>query len=260
VLREIRIISSNIRFASDEDGPNTWHKRKGFLSNLLNEADPDILCSQEGRKPQILEFESFLKNLHLIDEHRDWLTERMYPCIYLNLKKFQVERSGDFWLSSTPNVAGSKSFDSAFPRLCSWVMAEDKATKKKFYIFNTHLDHLKGETRYQQAKVLHENIQLINKDNLPYLLCGDFNEGPSEKVHDLLTSEHLTDPWIDLKISEETSFNKFQKNFQQGKRIDWILVSSDIKTSHIYLDKRDKEPLFPSDHFPVIAHFSIKDS
>ena len=258
MLNQTCIISSNIRFASEEDGPNTWHNRKEFLASVINHHLPDILCSQEGRKPQILEFESSFPHLSLIDSHRDWILERMYPCIYLNLTKFECQDSGDFWLSETPFQAGSKSFNSAFPRLCTWAKVKNN---KSFYIFNTHLDHLQTETRIQQAKVLKKLISQINSERLPYILCGDFNEGPTEAVHNELLSGELNDPWLELKLPEETSFHRFQKNFSQGKRIDWILSSKEITVPHILLDKSEKAPLFPSDHYPVIAHFSlIKDN
>jgi len=178
---------------------------------------------------------------------------------YLNLKKFNLQQSGDFWLSETPKIAGSKSFDSAFPRLCTWVKIQDKSSKKIFYVFNTHLDHLKGETRVKQARVLQEQIKLINQDGHPYLICGDFNEGPSEDVHQLLIQSPLIDPWIELKLPEETSFHRFQENFKNGKRIDWIVCTNEIEIPQIFLDKEINFPLFPSDHYPVIAHFSLKD-
>ena len=65
----------------------------------------------------------------------------------------------------------------------------------------------------------------------------------------------LYDPWTKLNLNEETSFHKFQKDFKQGKRIDWILASPKFSIENIFLDKEDAFPVFPSDHFPVKAEF-----
>ena len=111
---KMRIISSNIRFASSTDGLNSWENRKKFLTELFNNFDADIIASQEGKKDQLYELSDLLPNLQLVDQHRDWIPERMYPCIYFNKKKLSYLSSGDIWLSKTPSEPGSKSFNSPF--------------------------------------------------------------------------------------------------------------------------------------------------
>ena len=64
-------------------------------------------------------------------------------------------QSADIWLSETPSIAGSSSFDSMYPRVMSFVKFE--INKTKLIIVNLHLDHEKEDTRKEQLKVaIHE--------------------------------------------------------------------------------------------------------
>tara|TARA_R110002072_G_scaffold1989_5_gene16630 strand:+ start:87116 stop:87814 length:699 start_codon:yes stop_codon:yes gene_type:complete len=230
-----------------------------ILSDLVNEFAPHILGSQEGRQPQLLQYEESLKDLTLISSHREWIEERMYPCLYINLNVVTVLESGDIWLSSTPHEAGTKSFKSAFPRLCTW--AKVKAFDKDFLVVNCHLDHVLGETRLEQIKVLIKEVTKINSNKLPLIIMGDFNESPTGQVrNEVLSKLDLKDPWIDLKIQETSSFHKFDgidNSHNGGSRIDWILTSKDITNLNIRLDKSSREGIYPSDHFPVFAEFKV---
>ena len=256
---EIKIISSNIRFDNPADTAHAWNNRKNFLASLLNGETPDIVCTQEGRRPQLMEFNSLLDNVNIIENHREWIDERMYPCIYINNHKFFVEESGDIWLSETPYGAGSKSFNSAFPRLCTWAKLAIKETGREIFIVNCHLDHCYSETRVEQIKVLLEETFKVNSSNEALLICGDFNEHPEGDVRNTLTSirDNLFDPWSHHELEEETTYHKFKGKLDSGSRIDWILADNRFESLEIKINKESKEGIYPSDHFPVIAKFSI---
>lgn len=253
-MEELKIISSNIRFENPEDGANDWPHRKGLLSKIINDFDTDILVTQEGRKPQLLELENLIPNLKLIDSHREWISHRMYPCIFINPDKIQVINSGDIWLSKTPYENGSSSFDSAFPRLCSWASIKVLKSKKGFMIINLHLDHVKAQTRSSQIKVCLKEIDKINSKNLPYILAGDFNESPFEDVRSIINSSwtQLIDPWQILKKAETSSHHKFNDNLKSGNRIDWILTDkNEFDIIDISFDEASENGVYPSDHLPL---------
>lgn len=254
-----KVASANIRFDNPNDAPNDWSGRREVIAKFLNGFCPDLFGTQEGRQPQIRDLESLLPNHCLSDSNREWITERMYPCIFYNPSKIEVLNSGDIWLSETPYVAGSKSFDSAFPRLCTWANVKRIEDNLKLLYVNVHLDHVLSETRAKQIQVLVNEIKKLNTDNLPIILSGDFNESPFEEVRRIISSElsDLYDPWIHLNHTEETSFHKFDGTNESGSRIDWILVDSTFKTEKIYLMKDHVEDIYPSDHFLVFGEFTI---
>lgn len=256
----LNLISSNIRFESQKDGPNNWPFRKATLSELLLSKTPQILGTQEGREPQLRDFDHLLHGLELVDHHRDWIEERMYPCLWYDPKKLKLENSQDFWLSETPSIAGSKSFDSAFPRLVTVATFKDLENSQQFIVSNCHLDHLKEETRLQQIEVLATSLGYYNQNNLPVILMGDFNSPATGPVRQKLTKLiDLKDPWLDLKKKEETTFHHFHGDSydpQKGARIDWILYHPKFKVIDAHILKDHKDGLYPSDHYPIWTQLS----
>jgi len=253
---DLTVISSNILFDA-ENAEFPWKDRKDFLANTLLSHKPDLIATQEGWEWQIKELLELLPGYKLICEHRSWIKDRMYPCLFIR-EDFEVNASGDFWLSATPEAPDSSDFESAFPRLCSW--ARITVDDKNILWANTHLDHILPSTREGQVKVLASEISKIKKSEDTLILCGDFNEGPSKPVHKfILNNLSLNDPWIELGNLEQSSFHHFRPNEIHGERIDWILHSSRLKAKKILLDQaRNQQDAFPSDHYPVIAqyHFS----
>lgn len=254
----MKIVTSNIRFANITDGKDSWDNRKSFLALTLLRKKPDIIGSQEGRRPQLREFESLLDGFTINDSHREWLNERMYPCLYSRDNELtRVLESGDFWLSETPDIAGTKLQQSAFPRLCSWVKYCNLSIE--FLVFNVHLDHTTDEVRMLQVKILSEEIKKINTDSLPIVLMGDFNSSPLSDVYKFILKElSLIDPWKSLNKVEETSYHQFRGVFDGGFRIDWILHSPEFTCLDVQLLKDNEKGYFPSDHFPLFCDIILK--
>ena len=252
-MTELKIITSNIRFSNPSDGIHDWPYRLPLLINLYKSFGPDILATQEGRIGQLKELDEKLPELVLIDSHRNWIDERMYPCLFINPQTISIERSGDIWLSETPELPGSKSFDSAFPRLCTWAEVTIKKSDKQLMIVNTHLDHILNSTRARQIHVLINEIKKINTRQL--VIVGDFNESPLTSIKsDLMNAFGLKDPWIEKNYPEETSHHSFNGlDTVAGDRIDWILIPKDFECSSLVMDKRSVGNVYPSDHYPILA-------
>ena len=255
----VKLISSNIRFDNPADGVNSWTHRRIHLSELLLSHSPDVIATQEGRFDQLKDFESLLKDFMIIDHHRSWIKERMYPSFYLRKNTFEVLRSGDLWLSETPQIAGSKSFESAFPRLMTWTEVQLKNCEYKIFMVNTHLDHVKRDTRIHQVNVLVQEIKREWDGRSSLIIYGDFNDDPDSPVRQVITESfpELQDSWRLFNKNEETSHHAFQGECQNGSRIDWILVDNKIEVKSCMMDKSKPEGHYPSDHFPVVCTISI---
>ena len=250
-------MTSNIRFEHEGDGQNNWPNRRNLWKKIIEEKEIELLGTQEGRRPQLNNANEILSHLEIVDSHRDWIPERMYPCIFINNNKINVIKSGDFWLSETPGVAGSKSFNSSFPRLCTWALI--KKDSFYFYVFNCHLDHMLPETRNAQSKVLTEQMKKINENNYPIILMGDFNESPSESVRKNINQKfELTDTFENSGIQEQGTHHKFSGNNKETSRIDWILISNHFECQEFEICKNKEGDHYPSDHFPIFAKLAIK--
>lgn len=255
----IKIACSNIRFDNPKDGNHDWNGRRNILADIINDFNPDLLGTQEGRRPQLEDFDSLLENLAMVDHHRDWIPERMYPSIFIDPKKIAVKDSGDIWLSETPKIPGSKSFQSAFPRICTWIKGEFKNSNVPFLYLNCHLDHVLESTRHEQILVLIHESKKINNENLPIILSGDFNEDPKSRVREKLSEYYpnLYDPWMRLGKEETSSHHKFDGEAEDGSRIDWILLDKTFEAKDCFLDTKSVKGIYPSDHYPLLAKLEL---
>ncbi|MEJ2069087.1 MAG: hypothetical protein P8X58_01550 [Syntrophobacterales bacterium] len=116
-----------------------------------------------------------------------------YPTIFYR-QEFQVKESGEFWLSETPEVHRSISWDSAFPRMVTYGLFQEPGRDLWFYFVDTHLDHVSAQARFQGTRLLH---QFFQEKPQPLILVGDFNEPPDAAVHQELTCPgcRLMDTW-----------------------------------------------------------------
>lgn len=255
---DLCLVTCNIRFDNPADGPNSWEHRRDFLKDILLSHSPDIIATQEGRFHQLQELNTLLPGYDIIDSHRAWIGERMYPTFFLKKGSFEFMKSEDIWLSETPDIAGSKSFGSAFPRLMTWMKIQPVGSDRDFWVVNTHLDHIKEETRLGQVKVLSSQIKKFWNPSDPLIIMGDFNAGPASSVRKHLETEFaLQDTWKLFNQMEESSHHPFSGEEPNGKRIYWILADKKLKINSSSLDKSSRGGRFPTDHFPVVTKISF---
>ena len=253
LIENMNIGTINIRYENNHDGENSWSNRRHLLAKFIKDRKFDFIGTQEGRKNQILELANDI-DLKLADEHRNWIDERMYPSIFYHSAKYSLLKSGDIWLSETPNVAGSSSFKSTFPRLATWVKLQNKQSQFKIFVVNVHLDHVLEETRIKQTNVLISEIQKILSPSEKLIILGDFNDSPQSFIYqEIIKNFNLKDPWKHLNVLEESSHHGFLGKNIHGQRIDWILLDHHFECERIYLDKTHQDNIYLSDHFPVVA-------
>lgn len=257
-MRTLSIISSNIRYDEPDDGECCWENRRDFLAKSLLDFTPDIVATQEGKRPQLQDFSDRLTGMHCVDSHREWLDNLMYPCLFYNPRTLTLRESGDIWLSTSPAEAGSVSFGSLFPRLCTWARFDNG-----ILVVNVHLDNSDSDTRLRQGRVLVEQVRALRSDGESVVILGDFNESPACTVRRMLNDEWpgLVDPWQVLGQAEESSHHNFDDPIDYGSRIDWILATKALRIESIALDKaRSDQGIYPSDHYPLKARFTLRST
>lgn len=97
--------------------------------------------------------------------------------IFYKKDKFNLRSSGTFWLSTTPEQKGTKSWNSSCNRICTWVVLEDKETGVVYAHFATHLDHVSFEAQYNSVRVIQMKMEELKKvyGDIGMVLSGDFN-------------------------------------------------------------------------------------
>jgi endonuclease/exonuclease/phosphatase family metal-dependent hydrolase len=181
--------------------------------------------------------------------------------VYWRKDRFEKVDGGHFWLSETPRVAGSKSWDSSLPRMATWVKLKDKLGGKPVLFLNTHFDHRGRTARLQAAKLIRDRLALLGA-GCSVIVTGDFNSGEGSAPYQALFAPRGTEesPVVDSyrlahpkREAGEGSTTGFKAGASTGSRIDWIAVSRDWKVVAAGIDRTSKGGRTPSDHFPVTA-------
>ena len=184
-----------------------------------------------------------------------------FCAIFFRRDRFEPVAFDHLWLSDTPNVIGSITWDHAHIRMATWVRLRERKTGREFYFWNTHFDHQVEPARQKSAALLRDRIVAINPA-IPLLLVGDFNcAAGASRAYDILTKEAgLVDTWTAAKQRTNEGFNTFhnyQPPLMDGQRIDWILARQPVavKSAGIVTDREGTQ--YPSDHFPVVAEVTF---
>ena len=258
---ELKVMSFNIRLGIANDGENHWDKRKGLVLQTIENFGPDLLGLQEVWHMQ----EEYLKE-KLSDYTYFGRSRRTNPgegeqCGVMYRKdRFERIEGKTFWLSETPDVPESKSWDSSLPRIANWTIFKDKKNKgSEIILINTHFDHKGRESRQQAALLLKSRIQKLKKD-ARVIVTGDFNarEG-SDPYHGLVGGKILdTFRMAHTNASDQESTLSGWNGRTSGNRIDWVLCSRNFRVLSAKIDRSEFAGRYPSDHYPVTATLRLR--
>lgn len=258
--QQITIGTFNIRFDNPSDTGNLWVNRAPVVSNLIRFHQFDILGVQEALKNQLDDISTALTEYARYGKGRDDGKDGgEHSVIYYKKDRFKLLKSGDFWLSATPDKPGKGWDATCCNRICSWVYLQDSKTKKQFYVFNVHFDHQGVIARRESSKVMLAKIDEI-AGSAPVLLTGDFNGGrDSEWYQSLANSTLLKDVYANVKYpyANNASANGFRTPRGQTV-IDHIFMTKQFTANRWGILTDTYYGKFPSDHFPVLAEVELK--
>ena len=258
--QSLKVMTYNIRLDIDSDGENSWTNRKDYFCGQVQFYEPDIFGIQEARPNQVIDINNKLSQYNNIGIGREGIGKGESSNIYYKKERFIVKEEKTFWLSETPNEI-SKGWDAAYNRVCTYGLFKDKITKKLFWVFNTHLDHIGEEARTNGITLIVSKIKEVNTKNYPVIFMGDFNSEPeTERISNL--KKEMNDS---REVSEQKpfgpsgTFNGFNYNETVLKLIDYIFLSRNNFEVLKYAILSDSKNLkYPSDHFPVYTEIKIK--
>ena len=114
----LNVMTFNIRYSTLNDGVNAWIYRKDNAASQILFHETHILGVQEALHEQILDLTQRLPHYKYVGVGRDdGKTKGEYSAIFYDTTRLKVLESQTFWLSETPSVAGSKSWDAAITRI-----------------------------------------------------------------------------------------------------------------------------------------------
>jgi endonuclease/exonuclease/phosphatase family metal-dependent hydrolase len=268
VSQTVTVMSYNIRLDTKADGVNQWGNRIEKVSDLIKKHNPDLLGVQEALHNQMMDLQKNLPDYQFVGVGRDDGKEKgEYSAIFYKKDKFEVLKQNTFWLSETPEIPGSKSWDAAITRVVTFAVLKEKSTGKSFIYANTHFDHIGKEARKNSANVIKAYLKgfiagsTFNKSEkeIPILVSGDFN------------SEPTADPYLNMVDGKELvltdarpatdltgTFCGFEVGKIECRTIDYIFHSAQWKASDYKVIQDHDGKFYPSDHLPVMASFTLK--
>lgn len=255
----IDVMTYNIRYDNPNDNPNHWDNRKDFLISQLNFYAPDVFGIQEGLINQLKDMDNGLEDYTYFGIGRDHGDERgEFTAIFYSKGNIELLKEGTFWLSTTPEVP-SKDWDAALPRICTYGFFKDKESSARFFVFNTHFDHVGMQAREESAQLILQKIKELNPDNHPTVLMGDFNLESDSKGIQLIVQQ-MKDTHVEAgtnAFGPNGTFNRFDFSKPVDKRIDYIFVSNGFKVLKSAILSDSKDLRYPSDHLPVFSRLDF---
>ena len=138
---QVNVMTFNIRYNNPGDGADAWPHRKDMVADVIRK-QADIAGLQEAQFDQIEDLEKRLPNFKWYGVGRDDGKKKGEFCpIFYRADRFEVLQKQTLWLSETPEVPGSKGWDTAITRLMTMVQFKETKSGARFWMINTHFDH-----------------------------------------------------------------------------------------------------------------------
>jgi endonuclease/exonuclease/phosphatase family metal-dependent hydrolase len=257
----MRIITCNIRYFGAKDGNNGWEHRRELCAEIIRSRQPDVICFQELWGEQFADlaaaFEDFA-TFGMVDEP---IGLRPVNAIFYRRAALRRVSAGGYWLSQTPHVPGSRSWDSACVRLANWLRLQDRASGAEFRVVNTHLDHVSQLARENQARLIVEDAAAYPVD-YPQLLTGDMNADSTNDAIAVFRRGGWIDTYAAVHGTENPghTFHGFlgPDHVSDIGKMDWIFARGAIAVTDAEVVMDSKRGRFPSDHYFIAAIVNIE--
>lgn len=215
---------------------NSWQYRIDRAATAIHFYDADILGTQEVLHNQLEDLKQRLPEYDVVGVGREDGKEKgEYSALWYKKERFALLDSGNFWLSETPEVAGSKGWDGACERIASWVKLRDKVSGKEYFALNTHLDHVGVAARREGVSLMLDKVNELS-GGAPVIVTGDFNAAPESDVirhvTDAKNPKHLTDAReiSPIVYGPSWSFHNYGKiPYEERPLIDYVFVRNGLK-------------------------------
>jgi endonuclease/exonuclease/phosphatase family metal-dependent hydrolase len=260
----IKVMTLNVRYDNPEDSIFSWPKRASQVCDFILTEKPDILGLQEVLWNHFQVLGSVLTAYSSLGAGSfDGAREGEMNPVFFRKDKFNLIRHLTFWLSDSPDIAGSKVMDSTLPRIVTWMELVEKKSHKHFFFFNTHFADDSDSARLQCSKILLKEANKI-AEGFPFIISGDFNLTPASTGYSILTGPDESVPLLkdSYIISEKkpsgpvSTINSFSDK-AKAARIDYIFVRNGMKVLDYKTMIKQENGIYISDHWPVEAVISI---
>ena len=251
-----KVLTYNLRWFYNDEGQSSV----GEVMDLIEEADPDIICLQEynarladrSERVKLLESRYQCKFFGNVDEEPDSV-DIVPMCIF---SKYKIIRSGEILSPRTSvwvdlridgdtvrvfnNHLMSTAIKSSDNEFLNHLFQKDTAREEKVRsIFRRFSDN--SILRARQVDTI---AKVIASSPRHRIVCGDFNDTPMSYAYSTMADD-LEDTFSDCG----SGYSYTYRGFFNTLRIDYILRSDEFET----LSYEVPDSVHASDHLPVIV-------
>jgi len=266
-----RVLTANIRVALEEDAAKGfgWGDRKKICIDVLKDQQADIICFQEvlgvqneDLKAAMPDYFSFGFEGPEMDAHKTGYHGVAKNPIFFSTRRYALISAGTYWLSETPHIGGSKSWDTARARHVNWVRLREKKSGVTFRVLSLHLDHVSQYAREKQTEMMLAETAQYPGDFIQ-ILAGDFNASAANTVIKMVKENGWTDSYTEVHGDKEPGFTvhsflgEQHPKKDERKKIDFILTKGNVRSHSASIIKDHRDGKYPSDHYFVLAEIEL---
>lgn len=270
----IRVMTFNIQGATyGHEGVNVWANRAALNVGTIQRASPDLIGFQEAIPENLALYEQELGDYERVlgapygeEEDSAWNT------IFWRRSRFELAASGHFWLSRTPDEF-SCDWGVPYPMVVTWVKLREVTNGNTILHFNTHLEDGAdgGLQRVESSKLISARASQYQAGEIPAIVTADFNCNPGSDTYNVFMDNGFVDTYraAGHQDGRNSTFHGFQGEQYNALewggdepfwRVDWILAragAQQLQTLSCTIVRDAEPPLYPSDHYPVVAELGI---
>jgi endonuclease/exonuclease/phosphatase family metal-dependent hydrolase len=254
VGKSVRFMTFNIRCDTmlDAVGGNRWASRVDSVVELLHSERPDVVGFQEVLRSQLADLTAAFPDHRGVGKPRDVGDTAEYVPLFFDTRRFDLEEHGDFWLSPTPDIEGSRGWDTDVPRHCTWARLRERGSAARFAVLNTHLDVKGALARVEAAKLIVGRIAVA--PDLPSVMMGDLNATEDSDALAAFRAAGFRDTFREVHpeaVDVQTVHHYTE--LSGSKKIDYVMCDRRWKVLGADIIREVAAGRLPSDHFPVSA-------
>jgi endonuclease/exonuclease/phosphatase family metal-dependent hydrolase len=260
---EARVMTFNIRYNNPSDSIYAWDARKEMVLKVIRGSKPGIIGLQEVLRGQLDDLIKGLNGYSAFGVGRDdGKNAGEFSPVLFDTTLYSLLNGSVFWISRTPHVPGSVSWNTACTRIITWVCLKDKVSQDTLFVFNTHFDHISGEAREHGAEMMVAAADSLGGDK-PVIITGDFNSTDTTRAYKIITSGNPiamydTRRSLQAKPDITTTFIGFPADLGKREVIDFIFINKRFKTLDYEVISYNEKGRYPSDHLPVLVNLELK--
>ena len=183
----VKLMTFNLRYDTTSHPCMSTEVRGAHMMEIIQKYMPDSVGFNEATNDWMNYLRSSMKeyNYESVGVGRDSGTtgstltgvKNEHTPVFYRADKFDLVDSGNFWLSVTPDMPVTVSWNSARKRICTYAILRNKVSGETYAHFSTHLDHVSVEAQYNGVMVIESHIrEIVQKyGDIGIVLSGDFN-------------------------------------------------------------------------------------